>query len=114
MATDVDPDLEPLPGRVISMEARLHETLGRVFRPTNLELLRAISEHEPESIRAIARVVDRHPPELLENINELADYGLVELREEGRAKRPVLWYDDITIDISLTSWTEGGHSTVVW
>ncbi|MFO7834170.1 MAG: helix-turn-helix domain-containing protein [Halohasta sp.] len=77
------------------------QTFGRIFRPTNLELLEAITTHEPESIRDLARTVDRHPPEVLSNINELVDYGLVELREEGRSKRPVVWYDEITVDMPL-------------
>lgn len=29
------------------------------------------------SIRELARIVDRNPPEVLENVNELADYSLV-------------------------------------
>lgn len=77
------------------------ETFGRVFRPTNLELLEAIVDHEPSSIRELARVVDRHPPEVLENVDELADYGLVELEPEGSAKRPVVWYDEIDVDIPI-------------
>jgi len=86
-------------GAVDSRPSRLSfeslETFGRVFRPTNLELLEAIGEHEPDSIRELARLVDRHPPEVTENVHELVDYGLVELREEGRAKRPTIWYDAI-------------------
>ncbi len=77
------------------------QTFGRIFRPTNLELLEAITTHEPASIRELARTVDRHPPEVLDNINELADYGLVELVEEGRSKRPVVWYDEISADMPL-------------
>lgn len=79
------------------------ETFGRVFRSTNLALLEAIVEHEPKSIRELARLVDRHPPEVLENVHELADYGLVEFEEEGRAKRPVVWYDEIDIALPLTT-----------
>lgn len=80
------------------------ETFTRVFRPTNMELLEAIAEHDPSSIRELARAVDRHPPEVTENVSELADYGLVELREEGRAKRPIVWYDAIEIEggVALT------------
>ncbi|SFC08289.1 Predicted transcriptional regulator [Halobiforma haloterrestris] len=81
------------------------ETFGRIFRPTNLELLEAIADHEPESIRELARLVDRHPPEVTQNVNELADYGLVELEQDGRAKRPTIWYDEIDVDIPL-----GQHS----
>lgn len=79
------------------------ETFGRVFRSTNLELLEAIVEHEPKSIRELARFVDRNPPDVLENIHELADYGLVELEDDGRAKRPVVWYDEIDVDLPLKS-----------
>ncbi|MDL0125609.1 hypothetical protein PNP85_00475 [Halobacterium salinarum] len=79
------------------------ETFGRIFRGTNLELLEAIVEHNPESIRELARLVDRHPPDVLENVNELADYGLLELKEVGQAKRPVVWYDEIDVDLPLTT-----------
>ena len=79
------------------------ETFGRVFRSTNLELLEAIVEHNPSSIRELARSVDRNPPEVLENVHELADYGLLELEADGQAKRPVVWYDEIDVDLPLTS-----------
>ena len=78
-------------------------TFGRVFHSTNLELLEAIVEHEPGSIRELARLVDRNPPEVLDNVNELADYGLIELEETGSAKRPVVWYDEIDADLPLTA-----------
>lgn len=77
------------------------EAFGRVFRPVNLALLRAIADHEPESIRALARIVDRHPPEVTENVHELADVGLIEIEEDGRSMRPVIWYDDIDVDIPI-------------
>ena len=98
-AVDADEPVEPQPS-TLSIENL--QTFGRIFRPTNLELLEAITTHEPESIRELARAVDRHPPEVLDNINELVDYGLVELLEEGRSKRPVVWYDEITVDMPLS------------
>jgi len=97
-AIDAGEEVDPRPS-IFSVEDV--ETLGRIFRPTNLALLQAIAEHDPESIRALARAVDRHPPEVLENVTELENYGLIELREEGRSKRPVLFYDDIDIEIPL-------------
>lgn len=91
-------DVEPREPRLSVADL---ETFGRIFRPTNLELLEAIVEHEPESIRALARIVDRNAPEVHGNVHELVDYGLVELEENGRAKRPVVWYDEIEADIPL-------------
>lgn len=81
-------------------------TFGRLFRATNLELLRAIINHGPESIRALARAVDRNPPEVLENLNELEAHGLVEFEQDGRAKRPVVPYDGIDVDIPLVELAE--------
>ncbi|MFP8953856.1 helix-turn-helix domain-containing protein [Natrialbaceae archaeon A-arb3/5] len=94
--------IEPQPSTLVVEDL---ETFGRIFRPTNLELLEAIAAHEPDSIRALARLVDRHPPEVTQNVTELADYGLVKLEQDGRAKRPTIWYDEIDVDIPL-----GQHS----
>lgn len=90
-AIDAGENVDPNPSR-LSIESLA--TFGRIFRPTNLELLEAIVEHEPSSIRELARLVDRHPPEVTENVHELADYGLIELEDDGRAKRPTVWYDE--------------------
>lgn len=71
--------------------------LARVLRETNLELLQAIAEHEPESMRETARLVDWSIPQVKANLDELESYGLLRYEENGRAKRPILLYDDIQI-----------------
>jgi predicted transcriptional regulator len=101
-ALDAGESVDPKPS-TLSVEDL--ETFGRIFRPTNLKLLEAIADHEPDSIRELARIVGRHPPEVTENVTELANYGLVELEQNGRAKRPVVWYDEINIDLPI-----GQHS----
>lgn len=106
-AIDAGEDVEPGES-ILSIEDL--KTFGRVFRSTNLELLEAIVEHESESIRELARVVERNPPEVLENVNELADYGLVELEADGCAKRPIVWYGDIDIDLPLTTSSSRGEN----
>jgi predicted transcriptional regulator len=86
------------------------ETFGRIFRPTNLELLEAIVEHDPESLRELARIVDRHPPEVHSNVHELVDYGLVQLEDAGQSKRPVVSYDEIEAEIPLASTKSEGRA----
>jgi predicted transcriptional regulator len=88
------------------------ETFGRIFRPTNLELLEAIAEHEPDSIRELARLVERHPPEVTENVTELENYGIIELRDSGRAKKPRLWYDEIEISGDVPLHSLGGDGSI--
>jgi len=73
----------------------------RVTRPKSLELLRAIVQHEPGSIRETARIVDRDVSQVHRNLTELEDLHLVELVDDGPARRPVVWYNGIDIDLPL-------------
>ena len=75
--------------------------IDRVTRPKNLELLRAIARHEPESIRETARLVDRDVRQVHRNLTELEELHLVTLEAEGRSKRPTVWYDTIEVDLPL-------------
>ena len=75
----------------------------RVTRPKSLELLRAIVQHEPSSIRETARLVDRDVRQVHRNLTELESLHLLDLVEDGQAKRPVVWYDAIDIDLPLAS-----------
>lgn len=79
------------------------EDIHRLTRPKNLELLRAIVQHEPESIRETARLVDRDVKQVHRNLTELSDLHLIDLVEEGQAKRPRVWYTGIDIDLPLVS-----------
>lgn len=79
------------------------DDIHRVTRPKNLELLRAIAQHEPESIRATARLVDRDVRQVHTNLEELADLHLIELEQDGRRKRPTVWYDTIEVDLPLSA-----------
>lgn len=97
-AIDAGKDVEPTDPTLAVADV---ETFGEIFRPTNLTLLRAIAEHEPDSIRELARIVERHPPDVHSNIHELVDYGLVDLEDAGQSKRPVIRYDEIEADIPL-------------
>lgn len=71
--------------------------LARVFSVQNLGLIRAIAKHDPSSMRELAEVVDRDIKNVSQNLNELEHLGLVELVDDGRAKRPVVPYDEIEV-----------------
>ena len=85
----------------------------RVTRPKSLELLRAIVQHEPDSIRETARLVDRDVSQVHRNLTELEELHLVELVEEGHAKRPAVWYDAIDIDLPLGDPVEDSDEATV-
>jgi len=75
--------------------------LSRLMSEKNLELLHAISEHEPSSMRELAEIVDRDYREVHRNLEELEKLNVVEFVEEGRSKKPVVWYDNIEVNVNL-------------
>lgn len=77
------------------------QALSRLFSASNIELIRAIAEHEPASMRETAQIVERDIKEVHRNLRELERLGLVEFKQAGRAKRPVVWYDGIDIEIDM-------------
>ncbi|AJF24451.1 hypothetical protein SG26_01320 [Haloarcula sp. CBA1115] len=87
--------------------------LSRLLSPKNLELLEAISEHEPASIREAAELVDRDYKQVHRNLSELADIDVIEFQGggPGEAKKPLLAYDGLEIDIPFTG-SNGNTGTV--
>jgi predicted transcriptional regulator len=74
----------------------------RLLTPKRLEVIQTLMSEEVGSIRELAKVLDRNPSEVHEDVHTLEEYGVVELREEGRAKKPIVPYDDIDISVSLS------------
>lgn len=75
--------------------------LQRLLSPSNLELLRTIRKHEPESMRTAADLVGRDFKEVHRNLTELDALNVIDLQEEGRSKRPIVRFDEIDIELSL-------------
>jgi|AntDeeMetagen134_2_1112570.scaffolds.fasta_scaffold00767_9 predicted transcriptional regulator len=100
---------EPYFERVYRDENNLH----RLTRPKNLELLRTLASERPESIRETARLVERDVRQVHRNLEELEDLGLVEFEENGRSKRPSVWYDEIAVELELTTDEDTRTSGVV-
>lgn len=75
--------------------------LQRLLSPSNLELLRTIRSHEPDSMRAAADLVDRDFKQVHRNLTELDALNVIDLQKEGRSKRPVVRFDEIDIELSL-------------
>jgi predicted transcriptional regulator len=90
-------DLEP----ALSVSLPDTNALSRVLSPANLELIRAIAADEPESIRETAALVDRDVKDVHRNLTELAELGMIELVQDGQAKRPSVWYDEIEVHLPV-------------
>ena len=76
-----------------------YDDLMETLTPRVLELIEAIRRDEPSSINETARVVDRDVKNVHEELNRLAQLGIIFFEEEGQSKRPVVWFDELVIDL---------------
>jgi len=84
----------------------------RILTPKRMEMIETLMSEGTEvgSIRELAEVLDRNPSEVHEDVHTLEEYSIIVLHDEGRAKRPVVPYDDININVSLSR--SHGEATV--
>src|SRR6056297_2889059 len=76
-----------------------YDDLMETLTPRVLDLIEAIRQDEPSSINETARVVDRDVKNVHEELSRLAQLGIIFFEEEGQSKRPVVWFDELVIDL---------------
>ena len=59
------------------------ETLARLLTPRRLELLRYLHRHPAASVRALAQQLGRDYRRVHEDVDALAEAGLIERKKEG-------------------------------
>jgi predicted transcriptional regulator len=76
-----------------------YDDLMDTLTPRVLELIEAIRQEEPASINETARVVDRDVKNVHEELSQLAQLGIIFFEEDGQRKRPVVWFDELVINL---------------
>ncbi|MFC6941202.1 hypothetical protein ACFQE8_14705 [Salinirubellus sp. GCM10025818] len=76
-----------------------YDDLMETLTPRVLELIEAIRRDEPSSINEAARVVDRDVKNVHEELSRLAQLGIIFFEEDGQSKRPVVWFDELVINL---------------
>jgi predicted transcriptional regulator len=76
-----------------------YDGLLETLTPRTLELIEAIRRDEPASINEAARVVNRDVKNVHEELSRLAQLGIVYFEEDGQRKRPVVWFDELVINL---------------
>jgi predicted transcriptional regulator len=84
---------------VVNFEDRAR--LRRLLTERRMELLEAVMEHPPESIRALADRLDRDVHDVHDDLHLLAEYDIVHFEEAGRAKQPYVPYDTVRIEVEF-------------
>lgn len=77
--------------------------LRELLSERRLEVMESIATDPPASISALAKRLDRNYSDVHSDVELLVEHGIVLLIEDGRAKRPVIPYDEITIDATLVT-----------
>ena len=83
----------------------------QLMRSSNLELLKAIVDEGPESIRQTADAVGRDYKEVHRNLSELESLGVIEFVEDGGSKRPSLRAGAENIEFSFRFPPEADHKS---
>lgn len=89
------------PNRSYGLTLETESQINEVLNDKNLELLRTVAREDVESIRDLARRLERDVRQVHDAVTELETLGLVELEKEGKRRKPTVWYDSITVDIPV-------------
>ena len=76
-----------------------YDDLMETLTPRVLDLIEAIRREEPASINETARVADRDVKNVHEELSRLARLGIIFFEKDGQSKRPVVWFDELVINL---------------
>lgn len=76
-----------------------------------IELMRSIMTTPPDSITGLANQVNRNYADVHADVEVLADHDIVYFETDGRAKRPVIPYERVQIDIEVVGDTGNERAT---
>jgi predicted transcriptional regulator len=76
--------------------------VAKALSPVRLELLGTILKHKPESIYALAKLIERDFKNVYADVKLLSEIGLVELKPTGKrdSVRPVAKYSGFEVDLA--------------
>jgi predicted transcriptional regulator len=96
---------------VVNFEDR--SRLRQLLTDRRMELLEAVMEQPPESIRALADRLSRDVHDVHDDLHLLAEYDIIHFEADGRAKKPYVPYDTVRIEVEFgLPREEGSESTV--
>jgi len=77
-----------------------------------LDVMRTIMTDSPESIQALADALDQNYADVHGDVQVLAEHHIVYFDTDGRAKRTVIPYDRVRLDIEVIGGSAGGRASV--
>ena len=87
------------PDAVVSFETA--EGIRKLLTDRRLELLRSLMGQSGKSITELAERLGRSYSAVHEDVEILAEYGIVKYREAGQSKQPFVPYETIEFDVTI-------------
>lgn len=75
-----------------------HETAEHALTPKRRELLRTLRTEEVDSVRDLARRVDRDKAQVSRDLGILAEHAIISYDDDGQAKRPYIPQEYIFVE----------------
>ncbi len=77
------------------------ETMAEVFNSRNQDLLKIILRENPESITTLEKLTGRSRGNLSKTLHTMARYGIVELKRQKHALKPMVMATDFKIEFGI-------------
>jgi predicted transcriptional regulator len=74
------------------------ESAAEVFHERRLAILDYLSDHDPDSVRALAEELGYDKAAVSRDLTDLAGIDVIEYVEDGRAKAPRLKHDHVVVE----------------
>ncbi|QGA80934.1 HVO_A0114 family putative DNA-binding protein [Candidatus Nanohalobium constans] len=78
------------------------EKIRQLLTEKRLELMQKLMNEDPESITQLAEQLDRNVKEVHNDLKLLEENKIVFFEKQGRKKKPIIPYNDIKVDYSIT------------
>lgn len=85
-------------GGMTGVQVLSHESAERVLTEKRRELVTVLANEDVESVRALARHVGRDKGHVSRDLKVLAEHGVVDFDDEGRARRPYIQHDHVVVE----------------
>ena len=107
LTPDSDADRDELRGEMVRSLARggmtgvqviSWESAQTALTPKRREIIETLRAEDVDSVRALARLLDRDKSPVSQDLSKLAELGIVRYEERGSAKSPQLTQEHVVVE----------------
>ncbi len=92
-------------GRPVQQKTAIYfgnlKEMRRVLTEKRLELLKAVKDKKPQSVYALAKMLNRDLKNVLQDVEYLKELGIIEVDETGDKKIPFVRFDKISFEVAI-------------